>query len=158
MCTGVITTLYWLLVRHRFISKTSVSTNIRLADGWYPCRRFVRLCKIWKKYSHWLCIADKKCFWRSFLSSGGKSMVVLKFVLQMCSIELVFFQLQCSEGGLLTLWNKDYLTGRKGESITTKTMACVCVYHMYIIIIFFFGHWPFHNHPHHYLSPLSDQD
>lgn len=85
-------------------------------------------------------------------------MVVLKFVSQMCSTELVFFQLQCSEGGLVTFWNKDYLTGRKGESITTKTMAYVCVYHMYIIIIFFFGHWPFHNHPHHYLSPLSDQD
>lgn len=65
-------------------------------------------------------------------------MVVLKFVSQMCSTELVFFQLQCSEGGLLTFRNKDYLTGRKGESITTKTMVCVCVYHMYIIIIIFF--------------------
>lgn len=92
-------------------------------------------------------------------------MVVLKFVSQMCSTELVFFQLQCSEGGLLTFRNKDYLyfTGRKGESVTTKTMACVCVYITCTLLLLFFsfkgfGHWPFHNHPHHYLLPLSDQD
>lgn len=64
-------------------------------------------------------------------------MVVLKFVSQMCSTELVFFQLQCSEGGLVTFWNKDYLTGRKGESITTKTMVCVCISHVHYYYYFF---------------------